>query len=281
MVAETDGEKDPGSTSMLYPTDELEAVNREIIEMQVSDHTVAKRVVNGVPIYTWNMLGFRTPHGFGPTRKETEAEFLRRFHYQLTVIAKFASEDCRAVFCLQEFTNHFDNKYHQLLTEALKGLHPYYQFAYNVFRGVGSGKFGLVTIYNLDEYILRQDGIASGGAFSGDASSEFKSEVFPQQNNRVLKVVLEGRRQDMLCVVNVHLEWSKVNSTLLDELRSYATRYNDKTIPFVITGDFNYSLYKYSCPDAKVSVVNETYFWDHANNRQKRNITDGFISEPA
>lgn len=270
----------PTLTSTLSSTIDLAKLNTQIIAEQISDHTLELKDVQGIPVYTWNILAHNSPSGFGPTFVESPALFEARLQKQFSAIATLLTANPHAVVCLQEFTNHPSNSYHKLLGRALQKSSTNLTFAYNNFASVGSGKFGIITIYNKHIYSVLADGASPGGAFSAQASAAFQSTTYPQQNTRVLKVILQNNQtKQEISVVNAHLEWGKVSKQLLDELAGYAARYNSTTVPFVITGDFNYNLGYYTPTASNITVTpaGSSYSWDKTTNSPKKNLTDGFI----
>lgn len=280
--AATSGETPP---QPLFAGIDFTALNKTIIkDDKLSDHTLEVENVNGTPICTWNMWGYNTPSGFGPDHTEDQIKFDQRFRRQLDIITQLLRSEPNAIICLQEFTNHTDSAHHKLLGRTLQALNPNLTFAFNKFQTVGSGKFGVVTIYNKRTYSILQDGSSPGASYSRQASRAFTSSI-TAQNNRVLKIIVRNKTTTRtFSVVNVHLAWGSrngnINKAMLDELMDYATKHNSTRIPAVVTGDFNYNLNYYhpSTPSIVVKPTGASYSWDRAGNQQRQNITDGFVT---
>ena len=155
------------------------------------------------------------------------------------------------------------------ILNGLKALNVEAEFVDNT----GTQSFGQATLYRKDQYSMK-------------GKSVFKSNVDSQQNGRALKVYFEeltGKKRQ-LAVVNVHIALNRdpvAMKGILDELIAYSQRGGSPKPLALITGDFNYTIGKYTSTNPKVTVkqVGKSVIWNGSasSTKQTANNVDGFI----
>lgn len=239
-----------------------------VFAKQTSDHALEGKMVDGdIPVYTWNTWGFQSTGGFSASNTESLSQYQTgRLKEQIGILAQIFSNSPEAIICLQE-VNEQTAKARTAILNGLKSLGVDAEY----LNQTGTQSFGQVILYRKDRYSI-------GG------KSVFKSTADPQQSSRAHKVFfkeLTGKHRQ-LAVVNVRLAYNSPNILgLLNELITYSQGAASPKPLAVITGDFNYTVGKYTPtnPKATVKQVGKSVIWYRGapSTKQTANNVDGFI----
>lgn len=277
----------PSAPVGTFDTSDLVGLNKEIHAQQISDHSLEMQMVDGIPVYTWNVWAFGSPGGFPADPKADAAAYKSgRFAKQVEIIQDIFTKQPNAVICLQEVGKR-DFQYREELLNALATL----GVASEYNEATPGTSFGQMTLYHPTHYkVVRAfngtTATSKPTAHSAGVAGPFDSKTDGAQSDRAFKVYLEeqGGKRRQFAVVNVHLASYKAADRatklppLIVELVKYAPGPDGKRVLSIITGDFNYDLAGYTSTDSKVVVhpKGESYAWVGGKTSDPK-VTDGFI----
>lgn len=240
----------------------------DFFNAMISDHAIAGKSVEGIPFYTWNILGFEAVNGFTTSKMQEPHYVSMRLTPMIEILKNIFQNQPNAIIALQEFTQ-AGHGFRNTLLKELKQLGVTGEYLTNT-KGQA---FGQITLYNPAFYSISK-GNGSNNTSKGVSSVFMSQEAATLQSGRAFKVLFKEKagKQRQLSVVNVHLQMYSRQLPDRKRVFKYAlseiindSKLNGNNAVTVVLGDFNYDMKDYQNSSVKVNPVGVSIVHNHVN----------------